>query len=70
MSLFSENIREHPCFKNNFIKQFFPQIKNPDSVAYKLKYCLQGIPYDLLKNVDGNLNGRTSKLTGIIMFDI
>ena len=58
ISLFSENIREYPCFKNNFIKQIFPPVKNTGFVGYKLKSCLQGIPYDILRNVDGNLTGR------------
>ena len=77
---FNGNICDYPRFKSDFIKQVLPQISNKDSAAYTLKSCLGGIPYDLIRNVDDNLDqmwerldekyGRTSKLTETIMFDI
>ena len=80
MPLFNGNIRDYPHFKTDFIKQVQPQIHNQEAAAYTSKSCLTDTPYDLVKNVDDDLDeiwkqlddryGRTSKLTESIMYDI
>ena len=67
-------------FKTDFIKQVQLQIHNQEAAAYTSKSCLTETPYDLVKNVDDDLDeiwkqlddryGRTSKLTESIMYDI
>ena len=79
LPLFNGNTHNYSWFKSDFIKQVLPQINNQDSAAYTVKSCLEGIPYDLIRNVEDNLDQmwqrldkryeRTSKLTET-MFDI
>lgn len=80
MPVFNGNIRDYSRLKTDFTKQVQPQIHNQEAAAYTLKSCLTEIPYDLVKNVDDDLDevwkrlddryGRTSKLTESIMYDI
>ena len=80
MPVFNGNIRDYSRFKTDFTKQVQPQIHNQEAAAYTLKSCQTEIPYDLVKNVDDDLDemwkrlddryGRTSKLTESIMYDI
>ena len=80
MLIFNGNIRDYPHFKTDFIKLVQAQIHNQEAAAYILKSCLTEIAYNLVKNVDDNLDemwkqlddryGRTSKLTESITYDI
>ena len=80
MLIFNGNIRDCPRYKTDFIKLVQPQIHNQEAAAYILKSCLTEIAYNLVKNVDDDLDEmwkrlddryrRTSKLTESIMYDI
>ena len=81
MPSFSGNIRDFPCFKNDFKKQVMPLMKgNSDAAVYALRSCLKDEPSDLVRNVSNDIEemwkrlderyGRLSKLTDAIMYDI
>ena len=80
MPMFNGNIRDYSPFKTEFIKRLQSKIRKQETAAYTLKSCLTDILYELVKNVDDDLEelwkrlndryGRTSKLKESIMYDI
>jgi len=56
MPTFNGNIRDYPRFKSDFVKQVQPQTKGNDMTAYALKSCLSDAPYEIVRNVDDDLN--------------
>lgn len=80
MPMCNGNIRDYSPFKTEFIKQLQSKIQKKERAAYTLKSCLTDILYQLVKNVDDDLEelwkrlndryGRTSKLKESIMYNI
>ena len=71
---------DYPRSKSDFQRQVLPRLKKPETAAYVLKSCLSKCPFDIIRNVDDNLDemwkrlnekyGKASKLTDVVMFDI
>ena len=74
------NICDYPRFKTDFTKHVQSQIQKQETTTCTSKSCLIDIPYDLVNNVEDDLDemwkilddryGSTSKLTESIMQDI
>ena len=56
MPTFSEDIREYPKFKIDFMKQVLPEFASAEVTAYLLRSCLGKMPYEIVKNIDNNID--------------
>ena len=80
LSSFDGDIHDYPRFKSDFKRQVLPGLKKPETAAYVLKSCLSKSPFDIIRNVDDNLDEmwkrpdekceKASKLTDVVTFDI
>ena len=80
MPKFEGDIRDYPRFRRDFNKHVMPMATSKDSAAYILKSCLDKQAFEIIKNVDDDLNemwtrlderyGRSSKIVDAIMLDI
>ena len=80
MPVFDGDIRDYPRFKSYILKQVVPEMKSKDSTAYVLLSYLRNILFDIVKNVDDDLDemwkrrdekcGKPSKLADVVMYDI
>ena len=52
---FDGDIREYPRFRKDFQGQVVPSISESQQ-SYVLKSCLSGVPLDIVKNVDDNID--------------
>ena len=56
MLTFNGDIREYPRFKTDFMKQFLPELASAEEAAYALRSCLGKMPYEIVKNIDNNID--------------
>ena len=56
------NIREYPCFKNDFQKFVLPRIGDGSAASYILASCLKGEPHNIIKSISDDANAMWNRL--------
>ena len=59
---FDGDIHDYPRFKSDFQRQVLPGLEKPQTAAYVLKFCLSKSPFDIIRNVDDNLDEMWKRL--------